>query len=76
MAETARHLLFHYNTLRYRITKLERMIGPFTTDAHLRLNIAVALQALSLRSVSEVLPQRVPVARSAQRGSADAGKDR
>lgn len=76
VAETARHLLFHYNTLRYRITKLERMIGPFTTDAHLRLNVAVALQALTLRSVSEVLPGRVAIARSTQRKGGDAGKDR
>ncbi|HEY1133956.1 MAG TPA: PucR family transcriptional regulator ligand-binding domain-containing protein [Nocardioides sp.] len=76
VAETARHLLFHYNTLRYRITKLERLIGPFTTDAHLRLNVAVALQALSLRSVNDVLPSRVAVARSAQRTAGDAGKDR
>ncbi|MDT9594015.1 PucR family transcriptional regulator ligand-binding domain-containing protein [Nocardioides zeae] len=53
VAETARQMLFHYNTLRYRITKLERMIGPFTTDPHLRLNVAVALQALTLRSVDE-----------------------
>ncbi|MGC0272680.1 PucR family transcriptional regulator [Pseudactinotalea sp. Z1739] len=49
VAETARDLHFHYNTLRYRISKLERLVGPFTSDAHLRLDLAVALRAHRLR---------------------------
>ena len=43
VAEAARRLYVHYNTLRYRIEKLERIVGPFTRDARVRLDVHVAL---------------------------------
>lgn len=48
VAESARALHFHYNTLRYRIRKLTRLVGPFTEDSRLSLRLAVALEVLHM----------------------------
>jgi purine catabolism regulator len=48
VAQAALILHFHYNTVRYRIQKLERLVGPFTSDSRLCLQLAVALQILTM----------------------------
>ena len=52
VAESARVLHYHYNTMRYRVTKLERMLGEFVDDAAASLRIGVAVEILRMYEIS------------------------
>jgi len=60
VAESARILHYHYNTMRYRVTKLERMLGEFADDAAATLRIGVALEVLRMYEISGDTLQALP----------------
>ena len=51
VAEASRILHFHYNTLRYRILKLEKILGPFTVEPQTRLAVELALKIKNMRGL-------------------------
>jgi purine catabolism regulator len=53
VAEASRRLHFHYNTLRYRIEKLRAVLGDFTEDPRIRLDVEVALRVMELSGMPD-----------------------
>ena len=55
VAEASRRLHFHYNTLRYRIEKLRAVLGAFTEDPRIRLDVEVALRVMEMAGMPDAL---------------------
>lgn len=51
LSVAARRLYLHYNSLRYRLQKIEELIGPFVDDPHLRFNLQFALRIRKARQL-------------------------
>jgi len=46
VAETARRVFAHYNTIRKRLERIEELLGPVLTDSRRLLDLAIALRLL------------------------------
>ena len=44
VAETARRVYAHYNTVRKRLERIEELLGPVLTDPRRALDLAVAIR--------------------------------
>ncbi|WP_426243350.1 PucR family transcriptional regulator [Nocardioides sp. LHG3406-4] len=49
IAQSAREMHYHYNTLRSRMIKLEKLLGGFSTDAVTARRIGVALEIMRMQ---------------------------
>ncbi len=57
VAQTAREMHYHYNSVRYRTIQLEKMLGPFVTSSTRRLELHVALLICDM--VGEPVPNAI-----------------
>ncbi len=83
VAETARQLHFHYNTVRARLARIEAVIGAFTSEPRRRVDLSLALQIATMhdlgllaRTARETARDPVGVTRRARVGSGSAAPDR
>lgn len=53
--KTAKAIFMHPNTLRYRLNKIEAMLGKPLTDNHTRLDIMAALKIKRLHTIEKLL---------------------
>lgn len=60
VAQTARELHYHYNSVRYRTAQLEKILGPFLTDSTRRLELHVALLICDMVADSDAVEGSEP----------------
>lgn len=73
-AATARDLAIHYNTLRYRLKRIDDLIGGLDRDPNARLSLEVALRAWRLLTAGASDPAQPMPARASSRGSSSAAR--
>jgi purine catabolism regulator len=62
IAHAARALFVHYNTVRYRLDRLEQLLGPFVDDAERCLELGLALHVGRILSQDDTYPNSATMA--------------